>query len=212
MNRFILLSVLLTCILVASCTREEPQADPILRPTTGSISGNISPITVYDAEITVLRDGKMIAVVGVRDGIFQIDNLLPGAYDLRASALGYVTNDALKGVQVAAGEAIDIGRVVIYPEDTGEFVPTRITGTVVDANTRAAISQASIKIECAEGICGILDGVSDPKGRFEIAVWANLASIVKVQKAGYESAWVEVVGIPTGKAQSIWVELKRIGE
>ena len=203
MNRLVLLSIFSICILLMiGCTREEVQEHQILmQSTTGSIIGNISPINVYDAEVTVLQDGKGITVVGVQDGIFQIENLSPGMYDLRVSALAYVTNDAIKGVKVVAGEATDVGRAVIFPEYTGEFIPTRITGTVLDARTGAPIAGASIKIECTEGICGILKGISDQAGRFEVAVWANLASIVMARKERYQTVRVEVVGIPTGWVQ-----------
>ena len=118
--------------------------------------------------------------MGVQDGTFRIDSLPPGAYDLRISALGYVTNNAIKGVKVEAGGLVDIGCTVIYPEDTGEFISTRITGVVLDVSTGFAIVQESIKVEYTEGICGILEGVSDETGRFAVAVWANLASVVTV--------------------------------
>ena len=214
MNDFVLLSVFSLCIsLIVGCSGEGIEENQILtQPTAGSITGNISPINVYDAEVMVLQDGKVIAVVGVQDGIFEIDNLSPGMYDLRVSALAYVTNNAIKDVQVVVGETIDVGRAVIYPEDTGEFIPTRITGIILDAHTGAPIAGVSIKIECAEGICGILNGTSDQEGKFEIAVWANLASIVMIQREGYRSARIEVIGVPTGSAQSIRVELKRISD
>jgi hypothetical protein len=100
----------------------------------------------------------------------------------------------------------------LQPEDTGEFIPTRITGVVLDATTGLAIVHASIKVECTEGICGILEGVSDEAGRFAVAVWANLASVVTVVTNGYQSAKVEVISIPTGSAQSIEVELEKMGD
>ncbi|MCZ6678158.1 MAG: carboxypeptidase-like regulatory domain-containing protein [Candidatus Poribacteria bacterium] len=214
MNRFVLSLVLLIGIsLIISCTGNEPEGNPILmRPAAGSIRGNVSPINVYDAEITVLRGEEIITVVGVQDGIFQIDHLAPGAYDLRVSALGYVTNDAIKGVQVLPGEISDIGRAVIYPEDTGQFIPTRLTGVVFDTSTGAAIAQAAVSVECTEGICGVLDGMSDQAGNFAIAIWANLASVVTVEKAGYHSARIEIVGIPTGSVQSIRVALEKISD
>ena len=119
MCRFVLLSISLICIsLIVSCANETTQGASILQPqlSRGSIIGSISPINVYDAEITVLQDKRIVAVVGVQDGIFRIDSLPPGAYDLRVSALGYVTNNAIKGVEVEAGGLVDIGRAVIYPE------------------------------------------------------------------------------------------------
>lgn len=173
MCRFVLLSISLICIsLTVSCANKTTQGASILQPqlSRGSIIGSISPINVYNAEITVLQDKRIVAVVGIQEGTFRIDSLPPGAYDLRVSALGYVTNNAIKDMEVEAGVLVNIGRAAIYPEDTGEFIPTRITGVVLDTSMGFAIVPASIKIECTERICGILEGVSDKAGRFAIAV------------------------------------------
>ncbi|MCH8292736.1 carboxypeptidase regulatory-like domain-containing protein [Candidatus Poribacteria bacterium] len=214
MNRPVQISILLICILlIASCTESEnTKVDLLPRTTPGSINGNISPINVYDAEVTVLQAGEVIAVVGVDDGIFRIDNLLPGAYDLRVSALGYVTNDAIRSVQVVAGETVEVGRAVIYPQDASGYTPTQLTGMVLDADKGVPIADASIEIECTEGLCSTIESTSNPDGRFEVAIWANLASIVIVEKEGYRTARVEVVGIPTATAKSIEVKLQKINK
>lgn len=79
MKCLVLLWVCSVCILsITGCTGEEIQENQILTESaTGSIRGNISPIDAYDAQVRLLRDEETIAVVGVQDGIFEIDNLLP---------------------------------------------------------------------------------------------------------------------------------------
>ena len=212
MRKLIVSHVLFVYIsLTLGCTDDkviQQDLTPLL--TTGAIQGNISPINVYDAEVAVLQSGQVINVTGVQDGVFQIDNLPPGRYDLRVSALAYVTNDAIRGIEVVGGQITEAGRAVIFPQDTGGFIPTRITGRVYEAVTGAPIADAAIKVECNEGICSTLEGISDPEGQFEIAVWANLTSIVTVTKQGYQSARAEVVGIPTGKSESIEINLKKM--
>ena len=140
------LAVAICVLLFVACT-EQRETQQILPPSTieGSIRGNISPISVYDAKVEVLQEGKVIATVGVQDGVFHIKNLPPGHYNLRVSAFAYVTNDAIRGIEVIAGQITEVGRAVIFPQDTGEYIPTRIMGTVYDAVTSAPIAGAVIK-------------------------------------------------------------------
>lgn len=203
---------MLWVVLVLGCATDE-SADTQLEPQeTGSILGNVSPITVYDATVTVLQDGKVIAVVAVKHGFFEIDNLPPGIYQLRISAPDYTENNALREVKVVAGEATDVGRAIILPQETGKYIPTRLIGTVFDADSGAPIAGASIHVECTEGICSILESISDSEGKFEVKIWAQLASIVTVEKEAYQTAQIEVVGIPASTAKSIEVRLERRGE
>ena len=186
MIRCVQIYSLLGCLLlIAGCGGDEPSGDLFEEAQTGVISGNISPINVYDAEVTLFRGDTVVAVVGVQDGIFRIDNLPAGQYSLRITALGYVTNDAINDIEVIAGEEIDVGRAVIYPAVTSGIVPTRLTGVVQDALTGAPVADATVEVECLEGLCGVLNGVSDAEGNFTVAIWANLASVVKVEKEGY---------------------------
>ena len=206
------LAVAICVLLFVACT-EQRETQQILPPSTieGSIRGNISPISVYDAKVEVLQEGKVIATVGVQDGVFHIKNLPPGHYNLRVSAFAYVTNDAIRGIEVIAGQITEVGRAVIFPQDTGEYIPTRIMGTVYDAVTSAPIARAVIKkVKCNEGICNTLESTSDSEGRFEIAVWANLASIVTVTKQGYQSSHAEVIGLSTGESAAVALKLKKL--
>lgn len=221
MNRCILLvkrsiqiaNRLLWVVLLLGCAASD-NADEQFEPhaATGSIIGNISPITVYNAEVMVLQDGKVIAVVAVKHGFFEIENLRPGIYQLHVSAPDYTENNAIKDVEVIAGAATDVGRAIIYAQDTGKYIPTRLIGTVYDADSGAPIAGASIRIECTEGICSILKSLSDSEGKFEVTIWAQLASIVTVEKEAYQTVQIEVVGIPTATAKSIEVLLKKRGE
>jgi hypothetical protein len=199
-------------LLLLACT-EQKEARQILAPSvgTGSIRGNISPISVYNARVEVLQEGKVIVAAGVQDGGFHIKNLPPGRYNLRVSAFAYVTNDAIRGIEVVGGKITEAGRAVIFPQDTGEYIPTRIMGTVYDAVTSAPIAGAVIKkVKCNEGICNTLESTSDSEGRFEIAVWANLASIVTVTKQGYQSSHAEVIGLSTGESAAVALKLKKL--
>ena len=197
-------------LLLLACA-EQRATKQVLAPDadTGSIRGNISPISVYGAEVEVLQGGKVIATSGVQDGVFHIKNLSPGRYDLRISAFAYVTNDAIRGIEVVTGQIAEVGRAVIFPHDPGEYIPTRITGTVYDAETGAPIAGAVIKVECNEAICNTLESTSDFEGQFEIAVWSNLTSIVTVTKQGYQSGRAEVQGIPAGESVSVEINLKQ---
>jgi hypothetical protein len=203
---------LIWMVLVIGCAVDN-SADKGLEPqATGSILGNISPITVTGAEVTLLQHGKVIAIVAVQDGFFEIDNLPPGTYQLRISAPDYTTNNAIKDIKVVAGETTDVDRAIIYPQDTGKYIPTRLIGTVFDADSGAPIAGASIRVECTEGICSILESISDSEGKFEVTIWADLASIVTVKKEAYQTAQIEVVGIPTSTAKLIEVGLEKRGE
>lgn len=202
------------CVVLFVACGEPKETEQVFPPSAipGSIRGNISPISAYDAKVEVLQEDKIVATVGVQDGVFHITNLPPGRYDVRVSAFGYVTNDAIRGIEVVGGKITEIGRAVIFPQDTGEYVPTRITGTVYDAVTGAPIAGAIIKVKCNEGICNILESTSDSEGQFEIAVWANLSSIVTATKQGYGTGHAEVRGIPTGESAPVSLELRKLGD
>ena len=214
MNQQKLYFTVAICFLPFFACAEQQETKQVLAPgaVTGSIRGNISPISVYGAEVEVLREGKVIATSGVQDGVFHIKNLSPGRYDLRISAFAYVTNDAIRGIEVVAGQIAEVGRAVIFPHDTGEYIPTRITGTVYDAETGAPIAGAVIKVECNEAICNTLESTSDSEGQFEIAVWSNLSSTVTVTKQGYQSGHAKVIGIATGESASVSLMLKRLDD
>ena len=208
-----ILSGLIWMVWVIGCAEGERTDEHLeSQHATGLIFGNISPITVTDAEVTVLQDGEVITVVRVQDGVFEIDNLTAGTYQLHVTAPGYTTNSALKNVEVIAGETTDVGRAIIYPQETGKYIPTRLIGTVFDADSGAPIAGASIRVECTEGICSILESISNSEGKFEVTIWADLASIVTVKKEAYQTAQIEVVGIPTSTAKLIEVGLERRGE
>ena len=205
------LSLVICVLLVLSCS-EQTQTQQIVPSgaITGSISGNVSPISVYDAKVEVLQEGEVITAVGVQDGVFHIKDLSPGRYNLRISAFAYVTNDAIRGIEVVEGKVTEVGRAVIFRQDTGGYVPTRIKGIVSDAVTGAPIAGVVIKVKCNEAICNTLESTSDSEGRFEIAVWSNLTSIVIATKGGYQSSHVEVGGIPSGESASVSLKLTRL--
>jgi hypothetical protein len=212
-RRVLNITVAIWVLLLLACP-EQKEARQVLAPSvaTGSIRGNISPISVYDAQVEVLQEGKVIVAARVQDGVFHIKNLPPGRYNLRISAFGYVTNGAIRGIEVVAGQIMEAGRAVIFPQDTGEYIPTRITGAVYDAVTGAPIAGAVIKVKCNEAVCSTLESTSDSEGQFEIAVWANLSSIVTVTKQGYQTGHAEIVGIPTGESVSVALKLKKLDD
>ena len=203
---------LVICVLLVLACAEQRETQQIVPPGefTGSISGNISPISVYDAKVEVLQEGVVITAVGIQDGVFHIEGLSPGRYDLRVSAFAYVTNDAIRGIEVVEGKVTEVGRAVIFRQDTGGYVPTRIKGIVSDAVTGAPIAGVVIKVKCNEAICNTLESTSDSEGRFEIAVWSNLTSIVIATKGGYQSGHAEVGRIPTGESASVSLKLTRL--
>ena len=203
-------TVSICVLLVLACAEQREETQQVFPAIAGSIRGNISPISVYDAKVEVLQEGRVIATVGVQDGVFHIKNLPTGRYDLRVSAFAYVTNDAIRGIEVVEGKVTEVGRAVIFPQDTGEYVPTRITGTVSDAVTGAPVAGAVIRVKCNEAICNTLESTSDSEGRFEIAVWSNLTSIVTATKQGYHSGHAEVSRIPTGESASVSLRLTKL--
>ena len=207
-----LLNLPVICVLLVLACAEQKETQQIVPSSaiTGSISGNISPISAYDARVEVLQEGKVIATVGIQDGVFHIKDLSPGRYDLRVSAFAYVTNDAIRGIEVVEGKVTEVGRAVIFRQETGGYVPTRIKGIVSDAVTGAPIAGVVIKVKCNEAICNTLESTSDSEGRFEIAVWSNLTSIVIATKGGYQSSHAEVSGIPTGESASVSLKLTRL--
>jgi len=198
-----------TLFMLGCSEQKEISEEP--KPATGTLEGNISPYDIYDAEIVLIQNGNPVARTGVDYGIFRFENVPPGIYDLQASAFGYVTNAALKNIRVKAGETIEVGRLVLYADATGQFVPTTLIGTVIDAQTQLPIAGAEAKVECLEGICGILEGESDANGRFSIPIWANLASRVTVRKDGYRSEAVEVGRILIGQTAQITVQMVPLG-
>jgi hypothetical protein len=198
-------------LFMLGCSEEkEMPEEPKL--TTGIIEGYISPYDVYEADVALIQNGIPVARTGSDYGSFRFENVPPGEYELQASAPGYVTNTALKNVRVNAGETVEIGRIVLYADATGTFVPTTLIGTVMDARTQLPIAGAVAKVECLEGICGILKGESDTQGRFSVAIWANLASRVTARKDGYRAESVEVGRIPVGQTAQMTILMRPLEE
>lgn len=203
----------LSALLLIGCQKSEDQISPISsshsQQTTGMVRGSISPITAHDAEVLVFQSGNYQKTVKVKDGAFEVTELSPGYYHLMVVATGFFTNITLKSVEVKAGEATNVGRVVLLEKVELGWESPRVSGKITDVETKLPIAQAKVRVECGDGVC-VFDSQSDNEGKYIITVWPDLLPILTISKSGYRSFSKEFAPMRRGENQTLNVELEKL--
>jgi hypothetical protein len=98
--------------VVESKERSEP-----IEPTTGVISGTITPRESWRvAKVIVLKNDLYVAegAVSSIDGSYSVTNLNPGTYNLQITALGYGTDKSKLNVEIKVGQLTTVPNVELY--------------------------------------------------------------------------------------------------
>jgi len=82
-----------------------------------------------------------LQTIELGDGIFKINSLGPGIYDLTVKSSGLATRK-IKGVVVKSGEETDLGETILRPEGT-------ISGSVIDGLTGAPLDKFWVRVKGA---------------------------------------------------------------
>jgi carboxypeptidase family protein/PDZ domain-containing protein len=101
-----------------------------------------------------------LQTIELGDGIFKINNLGPGIYDLTVKSPGLATRK-IKGVEVKSGEETDLGETILRPEGT-------ISGSVIDSLTGAPLEKFWVRVR-GEGLRDISPSLRrEDGGRYKL--------------------------------------------
>lgn len=105
------LAALLFLATAISCSKKTD--DPIAPPTTGSLSGTISPAGAV-SRVTATNAGGLafLATPNATTGAFSIDKLAPGVYTLSFTPASGYAAPADRSITIAAGQQAAAGTVV----------------------------------------------------------------------------------------------------
>jgi len=148
-KRFFFIFYLMFLTIYLSCG-EQPHSniyDPDSPNTIlGSISGKVQPKD-SKAKVDVKLGNTVEASTTIdSDGNYAIKNLEEDVYDLVITAEGYETV-TVKGVYVKARTNTDTGTITLTKPGVPPSGPGTVFGNVTDADTKAAISGVTIKID-----------------------------------------------------------------
>lgn len=157
-------------------------------PITGSVTGTVINVDtrapIQDATISVAGvSGQSIA-----DGSFTIPGVQAGSHTVTVSATGFFTSTTTS-VQVTAGGTSNAGTINLTPAVT----TGSITGTVINANTRAAIDRATITVN---GLS--LTTTSASNGSFTILNMPAGSHALQVSAAGFTSVTTPSIQVTAG--------------
>ncbi len=101
------LSYVVTAADIAGNVSEGAERSEFIEPTTGSISGTVTPRESWfkGAKVSAQQNGVEVKQVSVSqiDGGYSVKGLRPGVYDLVATATGYGIDKSVTGITVVAG-------------------------------------------------------------------------------------------------------------
>ena len=226
------MKLLVVVALLAACgARQQP------RDTTGAIVGLVrdrdSGDSIAKAEIRVRGEGASRAVISNDDGMYDVDHLRPGHYDIIATFAGQpieISRVAVKpGVATAVDLVFTLGRpdpikvdwqnlaaVAIeryHPKHLTESV-AMIEGTVNDSETKQRVAGAVVTAVGTDAATA-QQTVTDDRGRFKFehvtpGVYAVSAYYsvsgrgqIEVLRSNIAVAGKEAVVVP------LWIELTR---
>ena len=135
----LLLALLSLPLLTAtvSCSKKEDATPAPAAPTTGGLTGTVSPADALTA-VTATDGGGLtfVARPAAGTGVFSLADLTPGSYTLSFTPASGYDVPARRTVTVVAGQIAQAGVVAVAPEPRGV-----ITGTVApaDAVTRVEV-------------------------------------------------------------------------
>jgi hypothetical protein len=174
-------------VLLAACGAATSTHSTRRSPTEGAITGLVRDHDSGDplgaADVTLQRAGAPdAAAVSGRDGVYTIDHLKPGRYNLVGTYAGQTVT--VRNIDVDPGEAtyVDVqftpGAAPVYVDynDALLLAITRyhpknpvslIEGTVIDSRTRNRIAGAVVTAFGPTSNPDTLQGITDDQGRYK---------------------------------------------
>ena len=132
-------------LILASCAGDSGNDALMDAAATGSIEGFTSPINISVGELILFVGDREVRRVEFREGQFRVDGLPEGVYRLEVRVFAYQTNDAARGIALAAGESLDLGRFILVGDgDLMQDIP-RIRGLVTDRVTGAPLREEGVE-------------------------------------------------------------------
>jgi hypothetical protein len=102
---------------VAGNVVESAERSELIEPTTGVISGTITPRESWRvAKVIVQKNDLNVAEVAVSsiNGSYSVTGLDPGKYNLQVTALGYGTDKSNINVEIKVGQSTTVPNVELY--------------------------------------------------------------------------------------------------
>lgn len=124
---------------IAGNLSESAERSELIEPTTGSISGTVTPRESWfkGAKVSAQQNGMEVKQVSVSqiNGSFSIKGLRPGVYDLVVTATGYGIDKSVTGVIVVAGKDSGGYNVELYTYTATDI--SRAQGGIVEFQDEA---------------------------------------------------------------------------
>jgi hypothetical protein len=151
-----------------------------------------------------------VGVIGVRngvssavditddDGVYALQDIPAGEYNLIASGAGFFTDTSARGVIARRGEQTLAPLITMRPLTAA----ATLRGQAVSDATGEAPAGVQVTVECRAGVCSNITATTDAGGMFEVSIWPDLHSRVVFQKAGYAPAFVNVDPVPSAQTHT----------
>lgn len=206
-----LIVVLLISSLIISCGNNpvETKTDASneitkANPNTGSIRGKIVP-PIAGTVITTYKESQFIKFTETDEqGNYLISDLSPGIYAVEISAPFHFLDVSNRSVEVVEGQISEAATIILRSlEDAAVLV-----GRVIDAKTKAPLSDIRVKVECLSRICAGLSVTTNKDGAFETKLWPDLAANLIIDVNGYSKKEFKVEPLGVKGRRQLEVELE----
>ena len=190
-------------VITSGCTSEKEE-DPQPTPTTGSLSGTVSPAGALSKVTATDAGGLTFVATPDAAGAFSIKDLQPGSYTLTfAPATGY-TAPADRSITIVAGQNVGAGTVSV--DSDGSIRSGTVTWTVDGTNYSTTNVLGSLTANSFGGTA-LSFGATATMGNIAYEVEVDISGMLlapgtyRLQRAtgpGFNTASYEVVtnGIP----------------
>lgn len=166
--------------------------DITLADNTGTISGSISTGVNTGATATMTVQGITLLAPITSTGTFTLDGVPRGDYTVVLSAPGFISKNV--PVVVQAGSTVSVGAVVLDQAPPADGI---IVGTVINANTREPISDATVSVS------GInLPTTTNGTGTFTVKGVPAGQRTLTVNKSGFVSSTTTTVQVTQGSTSN----------
>lgn len=185
MRKSFLLIVLL--LFISSCKKEDNPVEAE-EAKYGTISGRVIESATGNivSKVSIKTEPSTSTLLSDDNGVFKIENVLPGEYLISAVKSGYDTSSAT--IQVNAG-SISQADIILSRPDSSILVKTgKIKGKVLELASNHPIQNVVITTTPATSSI-----TTDPEGLFLIDNVNPGSYTVSAKKNGYESATATIV-------------------
>jgi hypothetical protein len=180
-------------LLGTACSAPDPAApaaEDDLRER--AIVGHVEPPEAGIGIIAIRNGVETATTLTDERGDYRLAAILAGEYSLVASGAGFFTDTSVRNLVVPAEGEVRAPDIRMRPLASAATV----RGRVLDETTGGPLEDVQVVAQCRSGICANLSTTTDGAGRFQIALWPDLAARLLFTRRGYATAQVSVAPQP----------------